>query len=59
MAILGGAILPYFQGTVADRFGLQTSFVVPMAAFAYIAFYGLYGYSAGRAGETIGKQEYH
>jgi FHS family L-fucose permease-like MFS transporter len=59
MAILGGAILPYFQGTVADRFGLQSSFVVPMAAFAYIAFYGLYGYRAGRAGETIGKQEYH
>ena len=48
MAIIGGAILPCFQGAVADKFGLQSSFVVPMAAFAYIAFYGLYGYRAGR-----------
>jgi FHS family L-fucose permease-like MFS transporter len=48
MAILGGAVLPPLQGTMADRFGLQSSFVVPMLAFAYIAFYGLYGYRAGR-----------
>ncbi len=48
MAILGGAILPPAQGWVADKFDIQTSFVVPMLAFAYIAFYGLYGYRAGR-----------
>jgi FHS family L-fucose permease-like MFS transporter len=48
MAILGGALLPPLQGTIADHFGIQTSFVVPMVAFAYIAFYGLYGYKAGR-----------
>jgi len=48
MAILGGAVLPPTQGAVADRFGLQASFVVPMIAFVYIAFYGLYGYRAGR-----------
>lgn len=50
MAILGGAILPPLQGAVADRFDIQTSFVVPMVAFAYVAFYGLYGYRAGRDG---------
>jgi len=50
MAILGGAILPPLQGAVADRFDIQTSFVVPMAAFAYVAFYGIYGYRAGRGG---------
>jgi FHS family L-fucose permease-like MFS transporter len=55
MAILGGAVLPPLQGAVADRCGVQFSFVVPMAAFAYIAFYGLYGYRAGRAAESIGK----
>ncbi len=49
MAILGGAILPPLQGAVADRFGIQQSFVVPMIAFAFITFYGLYGYRAGRA----------
>jgi MFS transporter, FHS family, L-fucose permease len=48
MAILGGAILPPLQGAVADRFGIQHSFVVPMVAFAFIAFYGLFGYRAGR-----------
>jgi MFS transporter, FHS family, L-fucose permease len=49
MAILGGAILPPCQGAMADRLGIQASFVVPMLAFAYIAFYGLYGYRAGRS----------
>ncbi|MEI6075827.1 MAG: sugar MFS transporter [Verrucomicrobiota bacterium] len=49
MAILGGALLPPLQGAVADKFGIQTSFIVPMIAFGYIAFYGLYGYRAGRA----------
>ncbi len=48
VAILGGAVLPPTQGRIADLYGVQVSFVVPMAAFAYIAFYGLYGYRAGR-----------
>jgi FHS family L-fucose permease-like MFS transporter len=48
MAILGGAVLPPLQGQIADRCGIQTSFIVPMVAFAYIAFYGIYGYKAGR-----------
>jgi FHS family L-fucose permease-like MFS transporter len=48
MAIVGGAVLPPLQGAVADQCGIQFSFVVPMVAFAYIAFYGLYGYRAGR-----------
>jgi FHS family L-fucose permease-like MFS transporter len=52
MAILGGALLPPLQGALADRFGIQASFVVPMAAFAYVVFYGVYGYRAGRATEA-------
>jgi FHS family L-fucose permease-like MFS transporter len=48
MAIFGGAVLPPLQGQMADRFGIQFSFIVPMMAFGYIAFYGLYGYRAGR-----------
>lgn len=48
MAILGGALLPPLQGAMADKFGIQFSFVVPMLAFGYIVFYGLYGYRAGR-----------
>ncbi|HTV48590.1 MAG TPA: sugar MFS transporter [Phycisphaerae bacterium] len=48
MAILGGAVLPPLQGFVADHIGIQNSFIVPIASYIYIAFYGLYGYRAGR-----------
>jgi FHS family L-fucose permease-like MFS transporter len=50
MAILGAAVLPPLQGKIADRFGIQLSFIVPVFAFAYVAFYGVYGYRAGRKG---------
>ncbi len=49
MAILGGAVLPPLQGKIADLTGnLQISFVVPLIAYAYVAFYGLYGHRVGR-----------
>jgi FHS family L-fucose permease-like MFS transporter len=43
MAIVGGAILPVIQGAIADRVGLHVAFVVPMASYAYITWYGLRG----------------
>jgi len=52
MAIVGGAVLPSLQGRIADHMGLQSSFVVPVVAFAYIAFYGIYGYKAGRTAKA-------
>jgi FHS family L-fucose permease-like MFS transporter len=48
MAILGGAVLPPLQGFVADRVQLQWSFVVPLLAYAYVAFYGWRGHRIGR-----------
>ena len=49
MAILGGAILPPLQGKIADvTHNLQISFVVPLVAYAYVAFYGLKGHRMGR-----------
>ena len=48
MAILGGAILPPIQGFVADHLQLQVSFIVPLAAYAYVAFYGWKGHAIGR-----------
>ena len=56
IAILGGALLPPTLGLVADRYGIQFALVVPMVAFAYIAFYGLYGYRAGRTA-SCGRQQ--
>ncbi|PTY08380.1 MFS transporter [Opitutaceae bacterium EW11] len=49
MAILGGAVLPPIQGFVADHAKLQWSFVVPLCAYAYVAFYGAKGHRIGRA----------
>jgi len=48
MAILGGAILPPIQGFMADHAGIQLSFIVPMLAYAYVAFYGAVGHRVGR-----------
>src|SRR5205085_6541414 len=47
MAILGGAILPPIQGRLADHFGLQLSYLVPLVAYAYVAFYGWKGHKIG------------
>lgn len=44
MAILGGALVPVFQGMMADAYGVHLSFVVPILCYLYIAFYGLKGY---------------
>jgi FHS family L-fucose permease-like MFS transporter len=44
MMILGGAIVPVFQGMAADAYGVHASFFVPVICYAYIAFYGLRGY---------------
>ncbi|RDV16821.1 sugar MFS transporter [Pontibacter diazotrophicus] len=44
MAIVGGAIIPPLQGWVADASGsLQLSFLVPLACYAYIMYYGFMG----------------
>jgi FHS family L-fucose permease-like MFS transporter len=51
MAILGGALLPPLQGWIADHHGLQISFIVPLIAYAYVAFYGGIGHRIGRKNE--------
>ena len=43
MAIVGGALVPFLQGMLADRIGLQPSFVLPLLCYAYIVFFGLSG----------------
>jgi len=51
-AIVGGAILPMFQGIVADTFSVQSSFIVPAFAYFYIAWYALRG-SATASNKSI------
>jgi FHS family L-fucose permease-like MFS transporter len=43
MAIVGGAILPVMQGTIADHVGLHHAFVLPVICYLYILFYALRG----------------
>jgi FHS family L-fucose permease-like MFS transporter len=43
MAIVGGAILPLIQGTIADQVGLHHAFVLPVLCYLYILFYALIG----------------
>jgi FHS family L-fucose permease-like MFS transporter len=40
MAIVGGALVPFAQGFVADRLGLQLSFLVPAGCYLYILYFG-------------------
>ncbi|MBE3132255.1 MAG: sugar MFS transporter, partial [Acidobacteria bacterium] len=40
MAIMGGAILPKLMGYVADQYDMSRGFIVPMACFAFVAYYG-------------------
>jgi FHS family L-fucose permease-like MFS transporter len=41
MAIVGGAIVPFLQGALADSIGLQVSFFVPAACYAFILYFGV------------------
>jgi MFS transporter, FHS family, L-fucose permease len=43
MAIVGGAIVPYVQGVLADHIGLQHAFFLPLLCYLYIVFYGISG----------------
>jgi FHS family L-fucose permease-like MFS transporter len=41
MAIVGGALVPFAQGLLADTIGLQWSFFVPAACYTFILYFGL------------------
>ena len=41
MMIMGGGIVSWLQGTLADSVGIHMSFWVGVACFAYLAFYAV------------------
>lgn len=43
LAIVGGALVPLLQAYIADVSGLVISFVVPIACYVFIAYYGQFG----------------
>ncbi|MBN1119031.1 MAG: sugar MFS transporter [Bacteroidales bacterium] len=45
MAIVGGALIPFLQGVLADSsVGLHHSFILPVLCYIYIAYYGWKGH---------------
>ena len=53
LAIFGGAVLPIAVGTVADHSGLNASFVIPLLAYAFIAFFAFAARNADASREAI------
>ncbi|MEZ0472392.1 L-fucose:H+ symporter permease [Luteimonas salinilitoris] len=47
MGIVGGAVVPWLQGKLADHIGIQPSFVIPLVCYAFIIWYGLRGARLG------------
>lgn len=41
MMIMGGGIVSYLQGALADKIGIQNSYIIGVACFAYLAFYAI------------------
>jgi FHS family L-fucose permease-like MFS transporter len=48
-AIVGGALIPWMQGLLADRAGLHISFLLPAVCYLYIAWYGARGHATDAA----------
>jgi FHS family L-fucose permease-like MFS transporter len=44
MAIVGGAIIPIFQGMLADNIGIHHAFILPILCYVFIAYYGFKGH---------------
>ena len=42
MAIVGGAILPFVMGKIADLYGMRMSFSMPLICFLYVMFYAAF-----------------
>jgi FHS family L-fucose permease-like MFS transporter len=45
----GGAVIPPLFGLLADYFGFQLAFILPIVCYLYIAYFGLSGYKPSRA----------
>ena len=52
-AIVGGAFIPPLYGLIADQTSLQVAFLLPIACYLYIVFYGLRGSRIG-VSRTLG-----
>ncbi len=42
-AIVGGAVIPFVEGALADHIGIHLAFILPAICYVYIAYYGFKG----------------
>lgn len=42
-ACVGGAVIPFLIGALADTMGIQHAFILPVFCYLFIAYYGLWG----------------
>jgi FHS family L-fucose permease-like MFS transporter len=47
-AVVGGAVVPYMVGKLADLIGIQHALILPAICYLYIAFYGFVGSKPAR-----------
>ncbi|MES2621242.1 MAG: MFS transporter [Bacteroidota bacterium] len=52
MMILGGAVIPPFQGWLADVTNIKMSYIVAPVCFAYLAYYGWWAMNHNKGAET-------
>lgn len=53
MSIVGGAIMPYLMGLVADNYSTALSYAIPLACFIIVAWFGWKGYRVGNEGSQV------
>lgn len=46
--VLGGAVVPYVQGLLAESIGYRFSFIICIICYAYLLFFALKGYNMGK-----------
>jgi MFS transporter, FHS family, L-fucose permease len=49
MAVAGGAFCPPIMGAIADHINMAIGFIIPLACFAFISYFGLIGFRKDNA----------
>ena len=44
MSIVGGALVPFIMGSIAQSYSTPVSYIVPLICFVVILYFGLKGY---------------
>lgn len=57
MSIVGGALVPYFMGLIADHYSTSLSYIIPLGCFIVVFFYGLLGFKTNTQTNPIHAHE--